>query len=411
MNVGETSGHQPIASLGVLSAAAYAFRRQVVRSTWMRYSEVRCGSLITRFVVATPWVAPGAKNNEVDVARKLQFSVRREATLHGDMIELTTNATGRMVGPLIAMYHWFTFAVSNEPYRRARYIAKMDDDVFLVPPLLTAHLSAIDRSRLVYYGRFYFTNWFNHSFEHFGSSYTASGARYAGRSCHHVAQPCRGPFPYTTGSCVMLSHNLADIFVSDPLVRADVERSRALLHHSGAATKRGPAYEDAWMGYALSFLLPKGLRILHAHLDAIFYSDRPENMKHFELTNVTMIIHPSKQTDNRGKVPSYSWEGRMRAAHEHALLPRCNVGRLWCKPERPQMRDGSEECSMAIPPTAECLQALESGNQSRFPLWDLRWQVKRETERHHAGAAFADPSPGTLRWPNGAPCRELRTVL
>ena len=124
---------------------------------------------------------------------------------------------------------------------------------------------------------------------------------------------------------------------------------------------------------------------------ALFYSDRPESLKHFELRNTTMLVQPSKLSE-RGKVPSYTWEGRMRAAHEHALLPRCDIGRLLCEPESPQMRDGSQACLVALPPSAECCRPAGSGSLTLIQKsWDLRWQVKRETARQREGAAITDP--------------------
>jgi hypothetical protein len=44
---------EPLAALGVLSAAAYRHRRDAIRDTWMRYAEVVSGAILTRFVIAS----------------------------------------------------------------------------------------------------------------------------------------------------------------------------------------------------------------------------------------------------------------------------------------------------------------------------------------------------------------------
>ena len=104
---------EPIAALGVLSAAGYAQRRSIVRSTWFQFSEVACGLLLTRFVVAKPWAAQttAARAAHAD-AVSVDTALRQEVLAHNDTVVLVTNATGRAIGPLHTTYRWFCFAIS-----------------------------------------------------------------------------------------------------------------------------------------------------------------------------------------------------------------------------------------------------------------------------------------------------------
>ena len=43
---------RPIASLGILSSAVYGYRRNASRLTWMRYSAIKDGTIIVRFIIA-----------------------------------------------------------------------------------------------------------------------------------------------------------------------------------------------------------------------------------------------------------------------------------------------------------------------------------------------------------------------
>lgn len=155
-------GYRPIAALGVLSSAAYQPRRQLMRMTWLRSEELeRSHSILARFVIALPEdvpipraipaatiartsvACPDMKRNEKEpIAAALA-----EAASHGDITFLHTNvSSSRVWSPLHTTWRWFLYATQHHPFDRAHFIAKMDDDVYLHVPELTAHLQQVRRT-------------------------------------------------------------------------------------------------------------------------------------------------------------------------------------------------------------------------------------------------------------------------
>ena len=78
--------HHPVASIGVLSAPLYAYRRAALRETWMHSAEVRSGAITVRFIINTG-------------------SAAAPAVACGDTIFLAANGHGdRLTSPLATTF-------------------------------------------------------------------------------------------------------------------------------------------------------------------------------------------------------------------------------------------------------------------------------------------------------------------
>jgi len=237
--------------------------------------------------------------------------------------------------------------------------------------------------RRVYFGRFYYSNWQSETYRFVGSAYTSQAASRNGISCRKSSRPCQGPFPFTTGSLILLSRDLARELATAPAAAADIERSRArMVSPNGSKT----AFEDVWVGYALSYLLPRSqgkmISQLHASISPLFYSDKHEVAKRFDLRNVTMLVHPSKKVAPGG----YSFESRMLAAYQHALQPRCDVSGLVCIPGSADKSPRYRKCSVRLPGNSSC-------REGQLREWNLRWQVKQASHQVKASAMRLPEAP------------------
>jgi hypothetical protein len=118
-----------LAALGVLSALPNRQRRDAVRATWMRVPTA--ATFVIRFVVGWHPAMP-------ETALELQ---REQRDNSDDMILLPNNATSKRAwAPLVSLFRWLCHASSEEPYRSAAFVAKLDDDVYVHLPELAAHL-------------------------------------------------------------------------------------------------------------------------------------------------------------------------------------------------------------------------------------------------------------------------------
>ena len=114
------------------------------------------------------------------------------------------------------------------------------------------------------------TNYLADHYIHIGSGYSPDMARHLGAKAQ--CENCTGPFPFATGSIQGLSAALATAVANSPLARAHVKHVITSLGHSSRKT---PAFEDVWLGYALVALLQRerGRRITIVTIDPKFIHD------------------------------------------------------------------------------------------------------------------------------------------
>lgn len=129
----------PLASVGVISALPYTYRRDAVRETWARFPEVANGSVLLRFVVAcTP--------NPDESADVICLPQRGKG------------ASSRVTAPLLTTWQWLTYAVKHAPHRASRFVIKADDDAYIQISSLASLMSLMVRevpSPYVCFGRMY----------------------------------------------------------------------------------------------------------------------------------------------------------------------------------------------------------------------------------------------------------------
>lgn len=285
-----------------------------MRATWAGYPEVSSGRVLVRFAVGVPANTSAAERQALLV----------ESRAHADAVLLDTVGRSSVYAPLISTYRWLQHAVVAHP--DARFVGKLDDDVYVHVPELAAQLAAVDAAALrhVYMGSFFATSWDPAAMTHVGSAYTVRGAKHlASAHCDanasKAAKRCVGPFVSTTGSCQLLSASVARGLADSPAAQADIEeaarRARELeatlalpeARRRELKPRRKRVFEDAWMGYAAAHLLPQALSraLTTVAIDRFGFVFDQDG---WTLSNYTMIAH------NRRKKPE-----RIAAAHEHAL--------------------------------------------------------------------------------------------
>ena len=318
----------PLAAIGLVSAVANHARRSAVRDTWFRSPECVSGEIVSRFVIARPADAHAAA------------SLDAEAVSAGDLVVLQTGVSGRVWSPLHTTFRWLQYAASTAPFLEAQYVAKMDDDVYLVVPELVGHLRQMravphtSPSGNVYYGMFYWTSYTPADFMHRGSTYDMLTANRASAACIRSAA-CEGSFPFTTGSMQLLSRSLARTLASAPATAAHIETSRSMVN----MPRRTPAFEDVWMGYALYALLPAVTNITLVGIDRYnYYFDQRTKPT---MKNTTMLVHFATKTKESQLAL------RIHAAHNFSMRQHCaSSGTLGCGSFRtPRCGSRSENAS------------------------------------------------------------------
>mmetsp|Transcript_28640 Transcript_28640/g.87722 ORF Transcript_28640/g.87722 Transcript_28640/m.87722 type:complete len:175 (-) Transcript_28640:274-798(-) len=134
---------------GILSAPEYTIRRQMLRATWL---SVASSPILFRFVIrmgGLPTLAP------------LSLSLSREQRVYGDVVGVRSvkwNET-RQRGPILSLVAWLRHAARRLPH--ARFIAKLDDDVYLHSPSVRQLLDVVGTTRGVNVDRVYmgFLTW------------------------------------------------------------------------------------------------------------------------------------------------------------------------------------------------------------------------------------------------------------
>lgn len=325
---------RPLVTFGVLSAAPYASRREMIRQTWRCFVEVRSGVALVPFVVGITARSDGAP-------------LHAEMRAHADLVLLQTGVPmTRAWSPLHTTFLWFRHAVSVAPYAASSYVAKIDDDAFINVPVVVDHLRALlDRSH-VYYGRFWHAAWepANYTVSTAGRN---AGEVYAkvGRGCLSSGQ-CHGPYPFTSGTMQLLSHALALALASSPAAVADIERSRALVDR-GTSAPNFKALEDAWAGYAIYRLLgtdgrdARGPNVTITHASP-HYSNVHDDWG-FVMHNFTVFVHWHRKgwTSAEFDLLAAKVHTAYRYAQEHGCGWNTSRDTLACSPTR----RGAQACT------------------------------------------------------------------
>ena len=274
----------PIASLGIVSAAGYSHRRNTSRQTFLRSAGLH--SLVVRFVVLTR-MQDGTKEDEM---------VALEAERLGDVVRVPwSGSRARVSAPVVALFGWLREATSKAPYRSSSFILKADDDAYVVVPQLVRQLQLIQDRGVsetghVYFGRIFWTAWEVANYTHQGTGYSYTTPLWRAGDClrHHE---CAGPYPFATASLQGVSIALANELANSPAVQTNVNGTQLL-----DPDRRVPAFEDAWMGFAVAALLPRATsrQVALVSIHPIYFRDDYG----FGMHNYTMLVHPRANKDN-----------------------------------------------------------------------------------------------------------------
>lgn len=360
----------PLASLGILSAAPYEHRRDAARQTYLRTEQAR--ALIIRFVVLTDAHGFDGGASSSSDARRLAAEHAR----HGDMVAVPTNGSReRVIAPLVATFGWLRIATAHEPYNRSSFVLKADDDAYIVFRELVSQLRHIRswqtrfeglKSSHVYFGRFYWTSWHKRNYMHNGTGYIAASVWGNARVCLE-SRDCSGPYPFATGSLQGLSFALAHTLANAPAAVANVDGTQRL----DLTDRKVPAYEDAWMGFALTSLLPPSdeRQIAVVFLSSLYFRDDYGFVMH----NYSMLVHP-----RAGKEKPIAHLSRFRAAtlysHDYHCPSRpkigCSLTHAWSKgyPATVASSQSSQaSCRGCVPGKRWKMCTLEPANRSECP--------------------------------------------
>ena len=261
-----------LSPLSASSAAPYDYRRRAVRQTYLTYAPAH--NVIARFLISTTNAT----------------SPREE----GDVLYLPSGGSLlRNISPLISLVNWLQYATTHAPFNTARFLLKVDDDAFIHLPEVASWMRLLDRSQdqePIYFGRCR-TAYDGPNFHPLRrtSPTLPPTARQTQDGTNHT---CAGPFPYATGSLQGLSRKLAADLVASPKVSAHVDHAKEYFtkYHS----RKTPAYEDAWLGYAIYGGLMREpsppsppRRIVSVLIHPIFFFDDLR----FAMNNLTTIVH------------------------------------------------------------------------------------------------------------------------
>lgn len=230
-------------AVGVVSAPSHIRHRTVLRS-WLSLPDSDAATL-SLFAVRSG----GAP-------QRVSESLIAEQREHEDMLLLPTVAWDetRLRGTVLTLAAWLEHAATH---LRARFVAKVDDDLYLHAPRLASMLRALrplgDHS---YLGALAWHGWRPALWDACGFGWTAtlSSSNLKREGCDKAQAEVAGPFPFAIGYLVVLSAPLVAAAVASPAYAAELARLRAFR----PARRELGINEDVWLG---SFL--------HRHLHSL----------------------------------------------------------------------------------------------------------------------------------------------
>jgi hypothetical protein len=320
-------GSEPLVVLGLVSAAPYRGRRDLARETWMSRAP---DEALVRFVVALHSTA------------EPQFGASLQGELHsnGDLVVIATSVPpSRLLSPLDTTFRWFKYA--SEHYSRARFVAKCDDDTYIVVEELVQQLKLLGTHQNVYFGRVYWTTWDSQNYVHGISKFSPN----AHHSCKYKLSLCTGPFPFTTGSLQLISQDLTQRLAYsvpaqkhlDTIISELANESSPVAWRRHQLYRNQPVYEDVWLGYALYELLPRDkparITLVGLNYKAYTYDDWG-----YLVRNSSMILHWKLKSKSPASGNSSSLARRMMLTHAYVLKNHCpSLPQFKCKPFSPAM--------------------------------------------------------------------------
>lgn len=185
-----------------------------------------------------------------------------------------------------------------------------DDDLMLGVPELAHVLERLQRHPAAtgweaYFGHYYWTSWHRDKYVHYASSTDHETVAKRAADCLLASQQCSGPFPFATGSLQGLSFSLASAIAQSHQAEANVLGAQALLTSLQRRnySRSTPAYEDAWMGFALIGLLPQRSpprKIAVVSLAHGYFFDSHG----FSMSNMTMLVDHTPIAPQQDRTPT-----------------------------------------------------------------------------------------------------------
>ncbi|KAL1520113.1 hypothetical protein AB1Y20_023585 [Prymnesium parvum] len=269
-------------AIGVVSAPSFFERRMGVRASWMRWPEARrAAPVLTRFVVRS-----------LGAPSRLRTLLALEASHHNDLLRVPVRwDESRVKGPVLCLAAWLVHAARH--HRAARFVAKVDDDVYVHLPDLLRSLRPLHAAEAVQLGKLAWFHWHADIFEHEGFGWTYGQAHVAGRRCRSEpnASACAGPFPFATGFLQLLSAPLARFLAGSRVMDDDVRRLAAMEHvrkRNGAAQRM--VMEDVWLGSLLHRASPP-LPIRHVTFSELNAPTFVSDEWGFRATRTALLVH------------------------------------------------------------------------------------------------------------------------
>lgn len=236
-------------ALGILSVdhTRWAWRRHEQRLAWVSESHARLTPAVhVRFVMRC-----GPSSSVSNTIDRTSEALKRENSTHADMLCFTgvPRDAGRLKGPPLETLAWYAYALG----RHSAFIAVMDDDVYLRVADLVHVLSSLPAlaGPRIYLGAM--AGWsFNET------AYAFPRRCFGWGGCNNTLRP----FPFATGSCVVLSAALAHHVVSAS--RDESQRISAL--HPGHPV----FFHDAFIGSVVDRLTPAAHAIDFFNTEQLF---------------------------------------------------------------------------------------------------------------------------------------------
>ena len=254
-------------AVGILSPPENEARRAILRATWL---SVVSEEAVTRFIVRARGAPPS-------VCRRLQG----EAAAFGDTLLLRGVAYNEtnLRGPVLTLIEWIDYAARRLPL--ARFVAKVDDDVYVHAPGVVAMLQRLSpslRHKRVLAGPLAWHGWSARQWQACGFGWRYQGAARSLEDCRRSnSTSYAGPFPFAIGYIILLSAPLVAALSRSPALRGEAARLRAVpsesvrgaCRHSSEGCGSPQIHEDVWLGFLVHTYLAASSAVAFVDLRAL----------------------------------------------------------------------------------------------------------------------------------------------
>ena len=320
---------QMLCAVGILSSPENKHRRDAIRSSWLLHAP---DSMVAKFVVRARQC-----NDSISSYAHPERNIAIEQSPDVLLVRSVCQHEPRSRGAVLSIFAWLRHAASV--YSSARFIARIDDDVWLDLPSLALYLDVVAQygASHVLLGRIFYTSWvqdLNHEYDTaFGYTCFEASAKYYGKvepvtRNSTLNSTSNGPFVFTPGYLTILSQPLAAAVAASAELQKNLQQIQA----------RGGSFglEDKWLGSAMQ---------RHVGHTAIQYVSLYEN--HLTSDNFGVSAHST----------TILWHNRVKDTLRLALVQNFSNRHGCLSPQSERLAQPTLQCSLPSPMKQTCAPA------------------------------------------------------